>query len=229
MGIGERRDAPEDYEHIDFSEWRPAGEPVVSEFRRQHGDLHFTRDCLACNGRGKSENPNGLGVIPCDGCGGKGRLHEAEDVRLKDVRFAQAQVQNVMNFLAESYDQNGNPWLDAQHVHDGQTFERWQAIFQAKTAGIRCNSLYYGGGESEGEGICEKGFSLIVMRLPVQYQRAVETAIHTFANTGQARFLAQQNAKYYARAFERLSFLMPGILDDLKTLKERMKRERENA
>jgi hypothetical protein len=231
-GNGRRGDSgpcAEDYERIDITQWHASGDPVVSEFRRQHGDLQFTKDCMQCNGRGKSDNPHGLGVIPCDGCGGRGRIHEAEDVKLKDIRFAQVQVRNVMNYLADSFDQTGNPWLDEQNIHDGQTYERWQAIFQAKTAGVRCNHLYYVGGEAEGEGISEKGFSLILMRLPVQYQRAIESAIHTLADTGHARFLARRNAKYYARAFGRLTFLMPGVLDDLKTLKEKLKRERENA
>jgi hypothetical protein len=223
--MGQERGGDLDYREIDVTQWRHGREPVVSEFRRQHGDLRFTRDCPACNGRSKTDAAYDLGVVPCEACNGRGTVHDVEDVKLSQVRYAQSQVQNVMNYLAELRDEHGNFWLDDQNVEDGRTFERWQMIFQAKTSRVARNHLYYDGDDPGEAGFAEKGFNFIILRLPVQHFRAVDAAIHTFANTGQARFLAGKNARHYQRAFQRLTFLMPGVHSDLKGLRERLRRE----
>ena len=52
-----------------------------------------------------------------------------------NIRFAQLNVNNVMNYL------HGLRILDDQHLHDGQTYELWQMIFNAR-CGYGYNKIY---------------------------------------------------------------------------------------
>mgnify|MGYP001032311824 CR=1 FL=1 len=187
-----RRDAPEDYERIDITQWRPSDQPIITPERAAKGDILVERDPPTKRQQERGEPGN--------------------------VRFAQAHVQNILNWL---YEQDK---LTDQHVYDGQTYEIWQHIYQSRRAMRRKDPLFSIPGFEEQEATSERGFTLILLRMPIRHQRAVESAIHTYA-TGQARFLARKNLRHFVDAFESLSSLLPPIHDELKRLREAAKNQ----
>lgn len=223
MVSGDRRDA-EEYTRIDASEhvrWNNAlgadGKPVdpmIKPERLAKGDWSFTRDCEACKGRGTQPHESGFGTFPCPNCQGRGKTHDAPDTPIHEVRYAQAHVQNILNWLHE------RGLLSDQHVFDGQSFEIWQDVYQARRTMRRKDPLYTVRGYEENEDQCEYGYTLILARMPVRHQRVVEATIRTFA-TGHQRQMAHDRRHSIVRAFDTLTHLMPGIRDEIKRLKER--------
>ena len=92
-----RRDAPEDYERIDITQWRPSDQPIVTPERAAKGDMVYSTPCTHCNGRGTFPEEYGRGIVPCRDCNGRGNTQVIGDIALQHVRFAQAQVQSLMN------------------------------------------------------------------------------------------------------------------------------------
>jgi hypothetical protein len=189
-------------------------DPMIKPERLAKGDWSFTRDCELCKGRGTQPHESGFGTVPCPGCYGRGKTHDAPDTPIHEVRYAQAQVQNVLNWLYE------RDLLTDQHVFDGQTYEIWREVYQARRTMRRKDPLYSVRGYEETEAQCEYGYSLLLVRLPVRHHRTVEYAVATFA-TSHARQVAQRSQKSILHAFEALSRMMPDVREEVKRLRER--------
>ncbi|OJW21183.1 MAG: hypothetical protein BGO49_24530 [Planctomycetales bacterium 71-10] len=211
MVSGDRRES-EDYEHIDVTQWRPANQPIVTPERAAKGDLVYNTPCSECNGRGSFPDPYGRGIVPCRTCHGRGTNQVIGDIALQHVRFAQAQVQNVMNWLWE------RGTLDDQHLHDGQTYEQWQMVQQARL-GLR-RKVAASGEATDGDDLRERGFTLLLIRVPARHQKWIDHAVHTNAASGHVRFIAQRNCRFYREAFDCLSGKLPPIMEELKALRE---------
>jgi len=165
----------------DQSLWLPRGESLVTKERLEKGDMRTFGDG---------------GIAP---------------EKLTDIRFAQALVRNIMQFL----------WncgtIDDQNYHDGKTFQIWQEVFSAPF-GYRKNSVYHAlKGELSSEGLNEYGFVLLLQRMHHNDIRQIEKAIDTM-QTEHTVFLARKNATIYRRAFARLSEVIPQIRDDLESI-----------
>lgn len=215
QGSGRRGgNPPEEYEHIDFTQWYSGKEPLVTAERAAKGDLSYTRNCEKCQGRGTRKADMGTGAVSCADCKGRGRVHERPDVPLEQVRFAQVQVRSIVNHLW----QNGE--LNDQHHHDAQTYELWQTIFRARS-GYRNNPVY----ELEllgmrqavsADGLNVDDFVSLIRRLQHERCRIIEMAIYT-QMTEHFEWMLKRGVAGYRSVFDTLSWIMKQLREEHQT------------
>lgn len=126
------------------------------------------------------------------------------------LRFIQSQVQNIMNWLYE------RDKIDKKEMYNGQTYEIWWRAYQGANGLIpRTEAISL---ESVGGISGEQGFILLLVRMEKNHHDMIQRALGLA--TSDERFMAQRNERHYQRAFERLTKLIPDILDTLKASRE---------
>ena len=202
----ETDDAPE---NIDMSQWIrwTDNDPMIKPERAQHGDVIIPIECEECSGRGKDEYTK----QNCRKCYGKGRYGErnAIDVAAGDIRFAQIQVRNILNYLWNS------EFITDENHDDGHTFNAWRdqhrvAMGQQKAISGETTS-------TTSTKLRAYGYVLIVKRLSVYDYNAVSKSIETFDSTF-TRIMAERERKIYARAFAALTTAFKPIREQVAYL-----------
>lgn len=134
-----------------------------------------------------------------------------------NLRFAQAQLNTVLNFL----------WvgkiLTQQHVHDGQTFEIWQICFTSEFQ-IKENRIYATELERFERAIRADGldvalFDKILHQLTTQQKKMIEYALSP-GTTDHKRWLAIRYQGHYRKAFDRLSEIMENLRNEYQAAYE---------
>lgn len=123
------------------------------------------------------------------------------------ILYAQLQVRNLMNWLHE------RRRISDQHLHDGQTYERWRLAFQSALEGRRID--FGQGGAAPVAGLSEMGYKRILMRMPVHHRKRLEQSLEVASSTHI--FIANRDSVYFRRAFENLSHLIEPIREELAT------------
>ncbi len=208
IGSGQeaRNAEPLNDDHIDKSCVLPRNASLVTPERRSKGDLRVELKCEPCSGIGKIQGDE------CNRCGGLGRLPPGSAVIGDEdqVRFAQANVRNILNYVRE------REFITDQQAHDARTFEIWKALHDSNF-GLRKSSPRIGDG---GDGVAEYGYVLLIRALGLRDCRVIEETIVTVA-TSHTCFLANKNRRVFERAFERLSSLLPPIREELAWIQKR--------
>lgn len=203
-------------DEIDQGQWLDPKEDIINAFRASKPDISIDRPCDDCGGSGRVNEDR------CKGCRGKGRIwakwRDNEKDPLSDVRFAQAQVRNILTYLHDT------SIINDQNAYDGRTYEIWYEIFTANMTQGKKQLFGNLRGEA-GDGLGEHGFLLLLKRLPEQYHRTIKASIFTFQNA-HTRFIARRNARGYERAFQVLSEMMPKIREELEELAKKLEAEK---
>lgn len=173
----------EEFENIDKSVWLNPGESIITEERASKGDMKIERQDPTTQQLQNGENG--------------------------DIRFAQAQVKNILNFLWEM------DAIEDQHHHDGQTFQIWREMHQSSLGLMRAVS--FGSDQNIGIRLRAYGFILVIKRLSIYDKKTIISSIETFANE-HTKFLASKQRQIYRRAFERLSAIIPPVRDQIAYL-----------
>jgi hypothetical protein len=175
--------------------WAPEDEPVITEERASKGDMLVVRSTPT-----KAQEERG---------------------QLGDIRFAQVQIRNILNFLWD------RGILEAQHVHDGQTYELWHTIFNSRL-GYRNNPIYSAreialmAKSVSDEGFDDADFMCVLRSLSTIQNKLVQAAIYNHASEHH-RWLCMRSATQYRNAFDRLSEVMEPLKEAAKKRREEKK------
>lgn len=189
-----------DDDHIDKSQWVnwDSENPMVKPERIAKGDIITGKQCDDCETKGRGKDG-----LPCKTCKGKGwfGITNAINVELDDIRFAQAQVRNIINYLWETeiitHDQN-----DAGH-----TFQAWRAQHRV-SLGIQA-PISAGISEASLSKMRAYGYVLLLQRISRYDQQYVEFCVDTFSTYYTQQLAIERGPKIRA-ALERLhQALMP--------------------
>lgn len=134
-----------------------------------------------------------------------------------NIRFAQSQVKNILNYLWEK-----EIITDQQH-HDGQTFEIWRDMHRVQLESKKAVSS--GGEEAIGVRLRAYGFVLLLKRLSIPDQNTIESSIERPASNHYC-FIADNNTNAYKRTFERLSDVLLPIKEQIQYLEQLSEDER---
>lgn len=208
---------------INPQEWLPDDVPIINKHRLSQPDMAIDLACRFCGGSGQTDKHR------CRNCKGKGRVLSrdgveeiiADEKMLSDVRFAQAQVRNILNYLYQK------KIITEQNVHDGRTFEIWKEIHDSSFS-MRKKS-YYGALRAElaAEGLSEMGYVLILKKLSVYHHNAISMAISTIQSPWECE-RAVLYANTYKSAFVRLTELIPEIQEELQKYSEMTTEQKEH-
>jgi hypothetical protein len=136
-----------------------------------------------------------------------------------EIKFAQAQVRNIINFLWE------REIITTEQHAAGQTFWAWRN--QHRVAMGQQRSITDGTPpESFGVKLRAYGYVLLLKRLSTPDYNAIDQSIETF-ETEHWRYFALRDAAIYRRAFIRLADILPAIKDRIAYLEGLAEDERQ--
>lgn len=175
-------------QNIDQSVWLKRGEPLLTPERIAKGDMRIERE-----------------------------INE-ETGELGQIRYAQAIIRNIMNWL----------WENDHITHDqhdaGNVFWAWRN--QHRVAMGQQKAISSDLSESTGIKLRAYGYVLIAKRLSRYDYDAIDKAIETFENEFTRSF-ALRNMLAYQRAFKRLEDILPRVKDQISYLEGLSDQERE--
>ncbi len=209
-------ESDDEIEKIDRSQWLPHGTPLLHPERIAKGDVITGPECNECNGTGKEKHMN----LVCKKCYGHGWCGEtsAIDVPISDIRFAQVQVRNILNYLWSA-----GHITDENH-DDGHTFEAWRN--QHRVAMGLQKAISTDTAQSTGVKLRAYGYVLIIKRMSINDFNAVSMAIDTFERE-YTRHVADKDRKIYSRAFACLTTAMMPIREQISYLEGLTDEERD--
>jgi hypothetical protein len=130
--------------------------------------------------------------------------------RGEEIRFAQVQVNSLLNFL------HAGKVLDSQHVHDGQTYEIWQTCFTWRQQ-IHENRIYSPEMREmqkavEEDGLDPSDFVKVLRGLSHAEKKLIDLSIQP-GTTDHKRWVAVRSEKHYRAAYDRLTRIMQALRD----------------
>lgn len=139
----------------------------------------------------------------------KGDMHIERDAETQDIKFAQAQIRNILNFLWSR-----DIITDDQH-DAGNVFWAWRNQHRVALGLQRAISTDIA--VSSTVKLRAYGYVLLVKPLSVDDHAAIDYAVEMFESS-HTRFLALQRRVLYRRAFARLEAILPPIRERIAFL-----------
>ncbi len=196
----------------------PAGLPIITPERAAKGDVLTGPPCPDCKSTGKVKSLLGQAVT-CPACRGRGWIGSvnAATIAADDIRFAQVQVLNIMNFLWER-----EIISDDQH-NEGHAFEAWRN--QHRVALGLQKPVSGDLDETFQVKLRAYGFVLLIRRLSAPDLKAIGKSLDTFANYAtRAEAIREQGA--YIRAFSHLAREIVPVRERISYLERASEEER---
>lgn len=197
----------DDEDHIDRAHWLPLGMPIITKERAAKMDIVTGESCTDCDSSGKESSTNRV----CPGCKGKGwtGMTNAATVPLNEIKFAQVQIRNILNFLW------GIGAITDEHHDAGWIFKAWRDQHDV-ALGFK-KSVSSEMSVSSGTKLRAYGYVLILKRVSRADLKALESAVETIATTHTQVESVKQKITY-RRALENLVRVLPPIQEQIASL-----------
>jgi hypothetical protein len=193
----------------------PPNTPIITPERAAKGDVFTGPNCSDCNTTGKDK----ITKLPCRTCKGRGWVGSinAATMESSDIRFAQVQVRNILNFLW-----NAGIITDDEH-DDGHTFQAWRDQHRVALGLERpvSNTLE----EPATLKLRAYGFILLLRKLNAYDAKAINKSLDVFANCGTEQD-ARREERPYRMAFTNLSKAIVPIKEKISYLERASDEER---
>ncbi len=194
----------------------PRDVPLLTPERASKGDVLTGPDCGDCGATGKDKATK----MTCRACRGKGWVGSINVATMDnaDIRFAQVQVRNILNYLW-----GAGIITDDEHT-DGHTFQAWRD--QHRVALGLQRPVSYESDEPLVLKLRAYGFVLLLKKLNHYDVKAINKAIDVFVN--QATELdARREERPYRRAFGNLARVIAPVREQVAYLENLSEEERD--
>jgi hypothetical protein len=195
----------------------PLGTPIITPQRAAKGDVFTGPNCTDCNTTGKDK----MTKLPCRTCKGRGWVGSinAATMDSSDIRFAQVQVRNILNYLW------GEEIITDDQNTDGHTFQAWRNQHRVALGLERPIS------NEETDPAALKlrayGFVLLLRRLTAHDAKAINMSLDVFANHA-TQMDARREERQYRSAFTNLSMVIGPIKEQISYLEGASDEERQS-
>ena len=200
--------------------YRDPTQPLITPERAAKGDVLTGPPCPDCGGSGKVKAQLGHQAAICRACRGRGWIGtiNAASIAASEIRFAQVQVRNILNYLWEEE-------IISDDEHDaGHTFEAWRNQHRV-SLGLQ-KSISGDHEETFRVKLRAYGFVLLIRRLSAPDVKAINKSLDVSANFAtQAEALREQRA--YRAAYRNLTGAVIPIRERISYLESASQEERD--
>ena len=193
----------------------PRDTPIITPERAAKGDVLTGPPCKDCGATGKDK----LSKLSCRACRGKGWVGStnASAVAIDDVRFAQVQIVNILNYLWQEE-------IISEDEHDaGHTFEAWRN--QHRVALGLQRSISGALEETFQVKLRAYGFVLLICRLSQLDVKAINKSLDVYASYA-TRAEANRERLAYRAAFHHLNDAIVPVRERISYLESVSEEER---